>query len=569
MSEDLDCGVSYDRISQARQAGGDGIARQDRGFQRFCEKHGLRPLPDTFVDEGRSGWTGAHRTKGKLGQLIAMAQDRAFPPRTVIVVEAWDRLGRMRPDRQIDLLRELLATGVAIGIVSLDLIFRESDFGTHKWSTLSLFVQLAFHESQQKSERLQAQHEARRAEARATGRLLPGRLPGWLVKIDGKAHLPLERGDTMKRIFALSADGFSARQIIAALDREGHKAFAAPLPADRRRIGRASGAWNPTYINQLLGDRRAVGEVQPRDKDGNPAGPPLSLFYPQAVTDEEWRAAQAGRPTWRGDRAAGRDRKHVNAFRGLLREAGTGSGYNVRGQDVAGKSRMLLVNTDARTTGVGRMNTFPYLLFEEGLLRLLAEVKAADVLRSPDADETRMKQLTDAAAAANTLIASLKDDLRRGYSRALSDLVRATEDELAALEGQIREEALRAARPAAAVWGKLPDLVTALRTADDPNPLRVRIRTLLARVLTETLILICRQRSWAACAVSVWFVGGARRDFVLVYRPPVGRREHFFDAASVRWEDGGVPLDMRDAADLKRLDALLRSLAPAALLPAR
>jgi DNA invertase Pin-like site-specific DNA recombinase len=124
-------GISYDRLSDPKQAGGDGQGRQDRMYQEFCKAKGLTPSGrEPFVDY-RSGYKDEHRKKGEFGRLIAMAKDGKFRKGTVIVVEAWDRLGRLRPDRQTALVAELLQTGVDIGVCRLGDIFTESDFGTH------------------------------------------------------------------------------------------------------------------------------------------------------------------------------------------------------------------------------------------------------------------------------------------------------------------------------------------------------------------------------------------------------------------------------------------------------
>src|SRR2546421_12989435 len=122
--------ISYSRFSSPKQSKGDSQDRQDRLFRDFCQRHNLTPLPEVFADRGRSGYKDEHRKKGRLGQLVAMSKDERFERGTVIVVEAWDRLGRLRPDKQIDLIAELLRTGINIGICQLNDLFTEEDFGT-------------------------------------------------------------------------------------------------------------------------------------------------------------------------------------------------------------------------------------------------------------------------------------------------------------------------------------------------------------------------------------------------------------------------------------------------------
>ena len=89
-------GLSYTRYSDPKQGGGDSETRQEEMFRGFCTRHNLTPLREVYADRGLSGYKDAHRQKGRLGQLIAAANDGRFEPGTVIVVEAWDRLGRLR-----------------------------------------------------------------------------------------------------------------------------------------------------------------------------------------------------------------------------------------------------------------------------------------------------------------------------------------------------------------------------------------------------------------------------------------------------------------------------------------
>src|SRR5262245_63567439 len=104
--------ISYFRYSSPQQAEGDSEIRQEREFRGFCERHNLTPLPEVYADRGRSGYKDEHRKKGRLGELIAAAKDGRFERGTVIVVEAWDRLGRLGPDKQTEQVDEMLRTGV-------------------------------------------------------------------------------------------------------------------------------------------------------------------------------------------------------------------------------------------------------------------------------------------------------------------------------------------------------------------------------------------------------------------------------------------------------------------------
>src|SRR5262245_44306651 len=326
-------GVSYGRFSDpTRQKHGDSEDRQARDYRDFCQRHNLTPLTEVFMDRGRSGYKDEHRKKGRLGVLIAHAKDGVFERGSVIVVEAWDRLGRLRPDKQTDLVRELLETGVDIGVCKLNDIFTLDDFGTHKWVTLAVFIQIAYQESKQKSERVAASYKPRRQAIREgkplpprkadgrVSRLISDRLPAWLEPHgDGARPVP-ERVAVIHRIFALAARGQGRQRICAALVKDKVPAFS------------TDGEWSRTYVGRLLSDRRVLGEYQPCRDDGTPDGPPIPGYYPAVVTEPEWLLARAGLEPRQGRDRRGRalarsERKHVNLFRGLLTDALHGGGF--------------------------------------------------------------------------------------------------------------------------------------------------------------------------------------------------------------------------------------------------
>jgi DNA invertase Pin-like site-specific DNA recombinase len=284
--------VSYSRFSAPSQASGGSADRQERLYKAFCERHNLTPGKEVFADRGRSGYHGAHRTKGRLGQLIEAAKDGRFDPGTVVVIEAWDRLGRLRPDRQTELVADLLRPGVSTGVCRLDDIFSEEDFGSHKWTTLAVFIQLAHQESKQKAERVGHSWEQRRKKAREEGAMLRSSIPAWVEVVDGKPRLIPERAAAIRRIFKLAADGFGHTRIVRTLSEEKVPAFGEKvIRADRTR-SQFSGKWTKPYVALLLRDRRVVGELQPWKGD-KPDGAPLVGYYPAAVSEDQFALARA------------------------------------------------------------------------------------------------------------------------------------------------------------------------------------------------------------------------------------------------------------------------------------
>jgi DNA invertase Pin-like site-specific DNA recombinase len=546
--------VSYSRFSDPKQAKGDSETRQQQLFRDFCARHNLTPLTEVFADRGRSGYKDEHRKKGRLGQLIAAAKDDRFEPGTVVVVEAWDRLGRLRPDRQTELVAELLRTGVSIGVCRLEDIFSEEDFGTHKWTTLAVFIQLAYQESKQKAERVAASWERRRQKARADRTLTGARLPAWLELVNGAARQIPERVAAVKRIFALAAAGSGHARIVKTLTEEGVRPFGEVKVNEGRTRSQFSGRWTKPYVALVLNDRRAVGEFQPA-KGGQADGAPISGYFPAAVTEEEYQLARAGQDRRMGYDKKGRaivprQSKYVNVFKGLLKHARDGEGFVLHNKGTGAAPQLLLVNA---TGEGGRANcwTFPYPTFEEAVLGMLKEVNPRDVLpkkaEAPsvaDALRARLKNVRQD-------IDQLKADLREGYDKHLATVLRERGVEEERIAQELQDELAKSVRPAERAWKDLPSLVDMIRK--DGDEARLRLRPVLRRVIEEGWVLLVRRASYQLAAVQLYFAGGAHRDYLIVIQPAAFRRP------GGRWRDS-----LATAADAKELD-LRRSEDAAAL----
>src|SRR5262249_9621069 len=144
------------------------------------------------------------------------------------------------------------------------------------------------------------------------------------------------------------------------------------------------GVWTRPYVKLILGDRRAVGEFQPRMLDHDrPAGPPVPNYFPAAVTEEEFllaRAAQGQRRTYGSPPPpARRAGQYGKLCRSLLVHARDGEGFLLHNKGTAREPELLLINATGNG-GRGRSYTFPYAIFEKATLRRLREVDPRDVM---------------------------------------------------------------------------------------------------------------------------------------------------------------------------------------------
>ncbi len=520
--------VSYSRFSDPKQAGGDSTERQDREYRTFCERHNLTPGKEVFADRGRSGYKDEHRTKGRLGQLLAAAKDGRFDPGTVVVIEAWDRLGRLRPDRQTELVSELLRTGVSIGVCRLNDIFTEEDFGTHKWTTLAVFIQLAHQESKQKSERVAASWATRRKRAHEKGELMGCRLPAWIEQVDGEARLIPERAAAVRRIFALAADGLGHVRIIKKLVEENIRPFGERVVKAERVRSQYSGVWTKPYVALLLRDRRVIGEFQPLKRKGS-ADAPIPNYYPAVISEDEFNLARAGQELrlnhdTLGRRSGPRQGKYVNVFKGMLTHVRDGEGFLLHNKGTAKRPELILVNARGNG-GRSKSHTFPYSIFEDVVLSQLKELDAAAVLPRDSAGPTTAETLRAKLANYRADIARLKTDLAEGYSRGLVEVLRKTEQAEEDAANDLQDELARTAKPLTKNWEELPSIIDLIRKADDPDAARLKLRPALRAIVDSAFVLIVARGAWRYLSIQFVFTGGAVRQYLLVYRPAANQRK--------------------------------------------
>lgn len=559
-----DIALSYDRFSDPTQALGDSESRQQRAFASFCERHHLRPNKEfSFIDRGVSGHRGKHVAKGKLGRVLELAKAGAFKPKDgqsfVLVVEAWDRLGRMRPDKQIALLSSLLRTGLKIGVCRLDDIFSEADFGTHKFTTLSVFCQLAYEESRQKSERVAASWQQRKLLARQKGTVATGRLPAWITRKGGKLVLNKARAKVIQRIYELAGSGYGHVAIVKTLTAEGVKPFGEKAVHAARTRSQFSGRWTRPYVALLLRDRRVLGEYAPmktvieNDEEKElPDGPPIKNYYPAAVTEEEFlraRAAQKRRSNNTGGRT--RQAKYCNTFAGLLRCANDGGGWILHNKGTAKEPSLSLVNL-LGNEGRGPTLTFPYPIFERGVLENLKEISPEELSPNGTAS-TVVDGLKAKVRALTDEIECLKDDLRQHYSRAATEVLSEKETELGALQEQLDTAQAEQLNPLSDDWKRVANLADAIETADDPTDARIRLRAILTRAIKTIHVLVVRHKVEMLCEVQVDFVTGFHRWYLLRYRPAANQRVGFWQVMSERWDEQVLPTcDLSDPAEVQQ-----------------
>src|SRR5262249_53561601 len=146
-----------------------------------------------------------------------------------------------------------------------------------------------------------------------------------------------------------------------------------------------------------------------------------------------------------------------------------------------------------------------------------------DVLPQASEAPSRLDVLRAKLANVRADVAAIKSDLKGGYSKALADVLREKETEEESVATAFLEEKAKTARPVDQAWQHLPSLVDLIDSAG--NEARLKLRPVLHRVVESMHVLTVRRGVTMIGAVQVFFPGGKRRDYLIVYTPAGNGRE--------------------------------------------
>jgi DNA invertase Pin-like site-specific DNA recombinase len=550
---------SYIRFSEKRQEEGDSIDRQETGAKKWADRNNV-PLDRSLkIDRGISAFKGKNADLGSLGEFLRLVERGRVRPGDYLVVENLDRISRTQVQPALRLILGILAGGVRIvQLTPAEMVYDD------KSDTVALIIMIvelsrAHGESALKSDRVGKARAKERERMRETGEVVTHRLPAWVEEVGGKPVLIPDRAAVVKRIFRLAGSGYGVSSIIALFEKEKVPAF-----------GR-TGRWTRAYIDVILTDRRALGELQPR-KGNVPDGPPIPDYFPAAVTEDEYYAARAGAAQRRAEgsrRSHGPVSKAAAVRRAFEALGGPGTapaqvvvwckencGVDVSYMSiwrerakVLGKANPkpappiprtvnlfagLLVNArDGETYALGQRiskspngsaRRFPILLntsAKEGRARsfciqyhpfedaVLSKLREIDPreIINGDTGPDDVAVLSGEFARLEARAAALADDLAAGHSPTLAAAARKVDADLAGVAERLAAAKQKAAHPLAEVWGECRSLLDALKTAADPADARLRLRSALRGIVESITLLVIPRGLDRLVAVRIDFAG--------------------------------------------------------------
>lgn len=259
--------VPYLRFSSAIQHYGDSHRRQQESVGRWLQLNPSYELSSIkYEDLGVSGWTGKHREKGALGELLEAVESGAIPAGSVVLVEAIDRLSRLPAMEALGLINLIVTHGVDLVTLEDGQLYDKSSTADQRLFMLVAKVQAANEYSNRLSDRIAASYKGR-AEKAKTGQRVRRRNGFWLTT---EGHLKPDEAAIVQDVFSRFITG------------EGIRAIA------RRYSDQFA---NPSSVRKLLTNVATVGHWQRYDSRRNPTELIKNAFDP-AIEEATFYQAQ-------------------------------------------------------------------------------------------------------------------------------------------------------------------------------------------------------------------------------------------------------------------------------------
>jgi len=506
---------SYVRFSRTHQRKGMSLERQENARNQYLERTGIEL--DTQLDLrdlGVSGFTGRHRTHGKLRAFLDAIETGYVRKGDVLIVENLDRLTREEISEALELFLGIIRNGIKIVTLSpYDEFDRQSISDTTKIIVAIITLGRAHEESKRKSD-LILKKEQQKREQRQQGKVVGGQIPAWIERHGDKFKVIPEAKRAIERIFQLCLDGHGQWTISRTLNDEG-------IPNISRRCGKhTKDRWTYSYIKRILTTRQVIGEHQ-QYKGKLPIGEPLIDYFPAVIDEATFEAAQLAMKA-RATRKGPIGKNCKNLFTGLLRDPRDNTTYTVisKGKRSPGPQ---YVSCGAKQGFKGSVYlAFPLDAVETAFLHFLRELVPTDLLPPQPQTKDIAKQVREAESKVvniETKIETIKTRLK-GDTEQFSSLV----DVLADLDGDLiaaRNELdkLRSRMDAAQVvhLTEANNLLDLLDEAEEKNELfeiRTKLKAAISRIVKEIWMVVYRtgdQPKDRSAVMEIRFRGGGVR----------------------------------------------------------
>lgn len=288
---------SYIRFSTPEQKKGDSLRRQIEAANNYKKEHNLELV--SLRDMGISGHSGAHITKGELGQFLEWIEDGKVERDSRLLIENIDRLSRQPPSEALSVFLSIVNAGVKLVILygngyNREITKESFDNESRDYYEIMGELRRAYGESKYKSERLKDAWQEKRNRAIEDGKKLSKKSPQWLEPIeDEKGNLKGFRKrdgkngteNVVKAIQLMFQKKASGKKGAAMITRELNQ---------MEGIYKPENGWAKSTINKYLRGKAVLGHFELHTKKNGkrkPTGEVIKDYYPPIIEPELWNRA--------------------------------------------------------------------------------------------------------------------------------------------------------------------------------------------------------------------------------------------------------------------------------------
>ena len=384
---------TYIRYSSSEQKEGDSYDRQLKKAKNYCERNGLDLLEQNiYFDDGVSGFTGANRIKGKLGEFIAAVGLGEIPPGSFFLFENLDRFSREEA-----LVTLMTLAGLKEKKIRAVILDDNKEIDLTSYNIIQYLVQSirSNDESARKSQLLGSAWAKKKINA--LEKVITKRVPAWLKVVGEKENKTweriTEREAVIKRIFEMSAKGDGKILIARKLNKQQVPTFG------------KSNFWHSSYIHKILHNPATYGVYVPykgRAGSRKQDGEPIEGYYPAAITKEEFLATK----TYIQDREkkGGRGTNTGKNLFSTLLVCGS-CGEKMRFDDKH-KGNMYYVCSKARLAGNCRYESIRYQELESKILAKVPDMFGFEEIENEQQEDPKITEL-------RSKVHAVRDELER------------------------------------------------------------------------------------------------------------------------------------------------------------
>lgn len=443
----------YIRFSSDKQKDGLSIQRQTEAIEAY-----LASNPHLTVDKslnledlGKSGYSGRHLQKGgALYLFLEKIKSGEIEKGSVLIIEHFNRLSRLKLNKAMDLFNEILRHGIDIAVLDEKQIFTAESISSIDYIKAVLKFDLAHEESKDKSNKGKDNWKFKKEALRnavnpQTERLkFTKTLPLWLEKTDKEIVVSEQKAETIRLIFRLC------------IENNGYMRIATHLNQNKiNRLDNSNGPWTLDIVKRLLFNRALLGEYQPRktvEIEGR-ARPsyvpneedPIKGVYPPIIDEDTFNAAQNGLKT-RKNKGGGRRADMPNLFVKLLKCSECGGSIKFQKHHNGYKQYNYLKCFNSLYGHCVSLGTrsWRYDEFEEMFFKYSGRLNLDEIFQKNEQSKSIQKEITKLTAQSNKKKEKISEILGQietmEFSKSLYGLITKLESEIDKLEISIKQK---------------------------------------------------------------------------------------------------------------------------------